>query len=440
MNFIKDARFVLKMQVVFRLATPLLLRSGQAGEDTDSSIARTPDRHRHLHINGYVWAALLRRTLGRLEQGHTLAKTIGKFNERQGVSPLWCEHSLADIENGEVSPGNRIDRKWGAAQATALFSDELVMAGVPLTLHGNLFVPDAGHAKEWRAALLDAFKVIDAGIENIGGGWSYGYGRLRVEAVRFAHLDLEQAEQRRRLWQWQNLDWQDAAIPDQFPATQAELIKVSARVAPGQLLAVKSAVFPLDGQHFGKLPDSFVMRRNRREGDDIVQGPVIPGKAIRQALLSVPLERKWRSLGEEICLSTTHGRQRGEEERCTCRRCKWFGSTDAAGIIAVTEATVRRPEFEVVNRVQLCEHSMQNMNLFAGEYLKGGDFEFQIIIDEKRRQDAGADCLNEIVGLLEEMKGVAAPPGWYRVGGTATCTGQVQVVDYEIFRGDTHVE
>jgi hypothetical protein len=75
------------------------------------------------------------------------------------------------------------------------------------------------------------------------------------------------------------------------------------------------------------------------------------------------------------------------------------------------------------------------MNLFSGEYLTGGEFSFKIIIDESRTTDAG-ELLSDLTTLLDEMKGVNAPPGWYRLGGTATCTGQVQVIDYSISRSE----
>ena len=429
MNLIKDARFALKISVDLQLSTPLLLRSGLTGDITDSTIERTFDDR--LFVNGYVWASLLRRSLARLADGNELADQVGKYQEEGGVSPLWCEQSVADLHGTSVNPGISIDRKWGATKSGALFNDELAIAGLPLTLRCTLFAPDAATAETWRTALLDALRLVHEGVENIGGGWTYGYGRLAVDDVRFAILDLKDAAARKLLWQWDKIVWDKATIPGKLPKTTAPVtcIHVRARVADGQIMAIKSSVFPLDAPTFGKLPDSFVFRRNRLVNGESVQEPVIPGKALRQALLSVPLERKWRSQGEKVCFPNT------DKNSCKCLRCRWLGSTDAAGIVAVTDAPVVNPSFKVVSRVQLCEHSMQNMNLFSGEYLTGGEFSFKVIIDGSRAEDA-ASLTADVSALLEEMKGEKAPPGWYRLGGTSTCTGQVQVIDYNMPRSE----
>lgn len=432
MNILNHARFALKIEVSFRLATPLLLRSGRTGDITDSAIERTPEPEGDLHVNGYVWASLLRRCLDRIKNGKTLAAQIGKYQDKQGVSPLWCEATVARLHATAVNPGIAIDRKWGATKSGALFNDELAIAGLPLTLRLTLFTPDSATAERWQTALFSALQVVHSGIENIGGGWTYGYGRLQVDSVKHAALDLTDAGERALLWDWDKISWKTTQPPSELPAFDkpVTIINVKAKVADGQLMAVKSGVFPLDAPKFGKLPDSFVFRRNiwNDEKKSSEQKPVLPGKAIRQALFSVPLERKWRSRNETACFPDTKG-------SCGCRRCRWFGSTDAAGIIAVTDAPVEKPAFEVVSRVQLCEHSMQNMNLFSGEYLTGGTFSFRIVIDGARNADAET-LVGEVRELLDEMKGETAPPGWYRLGGTATCTGQVQVLDYSVTRSD----
>lgn len=423
MNLLREAKYALKMSVDCRLATPLLLRSGLTGDITDSSIEKTPDDT--LHVNGYVWAGLLRRSLDRLPEGKEFASLIGKYRDEGGVSPLWCEATFATLHATAVNPGIAIDRKWGAAKSGALFSDELAIAGLPLTLRFTLFAVDREEAEERRELLLKALNVVNDGIENIGGGWTYGYGRLAVEQIETVGINFTESSDRKLLWQWDGLPWEkQSLVPSDSSAT---VITVTARVAPGQLLAVKSGVFPMDAPQFGKLPDTFVFRRNRLVDGKSLQEPVIPGKALRQALFSVPLERKWRSQGERACSPHT------DKNECSCKRCRWFGSTNAAGIIAVTDAPVQQAATEVINRVQLCEHSMQNMNLFSGEYLTAGEFRFKIIIDNSRVSDA-PDLVTEISELLEEMKGKNAPPGWYRLGGTATCTGQVEVVEYAVTR------
>jgi hypothetical protein len=430
-----EATHAIKLSVALNLVTPLLLRSGLTGDFTDSTIERVPKLNDNepdkLLINGYVWASLIRRALARLKDGEALAARIGKYQDEGGVSPLWCEATTTLLHTTDVTPGIRISRKWGATEGGALFSDELAMAGLPLTLDLTFFCTskDKETPETVKPCLLQALSVINAGIENIGGGWGYGYGRLSVTAANMATLDLTTPEGRAQLWG--NVT-PEAWTPVQ-PATPVitkgwTVINVQAKVADGQLLAVKTGVMPMEELPVGKLPDTFVFRRNRLVDGVSKQEPVIPGKAIRLALLSVPLERKWRSRGSGVCESTTHGKQRLEKDRCQCLRCRWFGSTDAAGVIAVTDALVDNAKPKVViNRVQLCEHSMQNMNLFAGEYLTAVEFRFKVIIDDSRAVDASA-LVGEVTDLLTEMKGENAPPGWYRLGGTATCTGQVQVV------------
>lgn len=429
MNLIQEAKHALKLRIDFTLATPLLLRSGNTGDVTDSTIERAPakdDGTEQLFINGYVWVGLLRRSLGRLPQGKALAKAIGKDQGESGVSPLWCDSTVAELHGTSVNPGIAIDRKWGAAKSGALFNDELAIAGLGMTMYCTLFAADRESANKWLKTILDALRLIDNGIENIGGGWTYGYGRLSVEKVSHCLLDLRKKDDRTLLWKQEGVQWKDSTLPAEAEGS-ATIITVKAKVADGQLMAVKSGVFPMDAEQFGKLPDSFVFRRNIRKREKTEQVPVIPGKAIRQALLSVPLERKWRSAGKTAC-------EPSEKKGCGCLRCQWFGSTGSAGLIAVTDALLENPLYQVISRIQLCEHSMQNMNLFSGEYLTGGEFSFRVIIDQSRGKEAG-QLVSEITGLLDEMKGESAPSGWYRIGGTATCTGQVEVLEYTIAGG-----
>jgi len=427
MDIIKDARIALKFVVQCRLDTPLLLRSGQTGDVADSSIERTPDGR--LHINGYVWASLLRRSMARIDGYKELVTQIGKNQAEFGVSPLWCNATVADLPHTAVTPGIAIDRKTGTAKLGALFNDELVIAGLPIKFSTIVFVANGAEAERWQTALTEALQIVNEGVENIGGGWTYGYGRLQVDNITTFRVDLTSQDERKFLWSDDNPDNATMQPVVEIPAKTQPFtsISVKAQVAPEQLLAIKSSTFPLNADHLGRLPDSFVFRRNRMDDDGkIVNQPVMTGKALRQAVFSSQLERKWRTAGEDICAPS-------EKKSCGCRRCRWFGSTSAAGVIAVTDATINNPDYEVLNRIQLCEHSMQNMNLFAGEYLTRGEFQFRIIIDESRPEET-LGLLEDIELLLDEMKAENAPAGWHRVGGTTSCTGQIQVVDYTINR------
>lgn len=442
---------VLKVSAEFELRTSLLLRSGIEGDFTDSSIEKTPDGK--LHISGYAWNSLLRRSLLRIEGGDRLAKLIGKHEN--GVSPLWCESAIVELPETDAKPGNRMDRRYCSAIEGALFSDELAPTGLTVTMSFNYFYKDNNEAELLKAA----FRVIDSGIENIGGGWSYGFGRLRFRKAGFKSLDLKQAGQRELLWKFgRTIRWDRLSLRENLPAlANMKIIKpwrilaVSGEISDGQLLAVHSAYPAFDTyQGYADFPDDFVYRRYRitQEGKPVTEA-VIPGKAIRQAVLSVSIERRMRSESGELicgspgekcrCLPCLERREKVKKEddpQCICLQCRWFGSTEKGGIIAVTDAEfITEPNAAVLNRIQLCEHSMQNINLFSGEYLtsESGKFRFEIMIDSARAGSAGSPE-SYICDVLDEMMGGSnAPDGWHRLGATSACTGQLRIGDYEVF-------
>lgn len=463
MSNFTDYTHALKFCVTFSLKTPLLLRSGVEGDFTDSTLEKTPDG-KELHINGYVWASLLRRAMERLTLYKDVASEIGKFErpEEKGVSPFWFESSFVPLKATDVRPGIKIDRKYGTTAEGALYNDELVPPGHKATLNFICF-HNGSRTKELKNAVSSALWVVNEGIENIGGGWSYGYGRLKVESIFFEEIDIRNNSNRQNLWKKITTESEDksiklAAIEDKDVCKKWKKYTVIAKVADGQILAVHSNYFlhfsdelPKDIKALEHLPDTFVFSRYVVKGNTVETEFVIPGKAIRQALFSVPIERHIRttannkicdSIGElcscSICKNHREKTKKKEDSpECTCNRCKWFGSTDKGGIISVSDAVVynpndenKDPETVVLNRIQLCEHSMQNIQLFSGEYLKKGEFEFEVIIDCSREDTGYEELIKEIKWLLNDIKD-AAPPGWYRIGATSTCTGQIEVKDYE---------
>lgn len=475
---------VLKFSVQFKLKTPLMLRSGNTGEFADSEIERTPDK-KQLHVNGYVWASLLKRAMNRLDKaGKELAATIGdyptenisnktdKINnkvdnaELNGVSPVWFESSFADIVQTEIRPGIRIDRQYGSTSKGALFNDEILSSGHSLSMDFNWFYSSDEKDKDIKDSILSALLIVDDGVETIGGGWSYGFGRLQVLSVKSAILELTKADHRKKLFKFDNsIIWEE--IPDwkefkktHFKQTIKDLsennykkIKVKAKIADGQLLSISSNVLPLhSNKQFADLPDSFVYRTSKisideKSGETKPKSFItITGKAIRQALFSVPIERKLRSINR--------GKVDADNFDKDIKACMemWFGSTEYRGIISIADAAVTRkkrqtvesstekkkqPSLSVVlNRIQLCEHSLQNNNLFAGEYLRAGEFSFDIILDHSNSENLQdiAKLETEIKEILEELKidnNSASPPGWHRLGTTSTCTGQIEVLSYK---------
>lgn len=464
---------VLKFSVKMKLKTALMLRSGNTGEFADSEIEMTPDKTR-LHINGYVWASLIRRAMGRLDTGKDLAATIGDYDAsnntpentaEHGVSPVWFESSFTHVLHSEIRPWIKIDRQYGSTSKGALFSDEILSPGHSVSMNFNWFCSSQKKSEDGKEEcedikknILSAIAVIDDSVETIGGGWSYGFGRLAVLSVKHILLDLKKEEDRKKLFSFnpdadwvKDSDWKKLpeSVLNQSSKSEADYsnkttgvsskadyskIIVNARVAEGQLLAIGSNFLPLySNTKFVDPPDSFLYRSNKikhnkkTNNDEIKSVITIPGKAIRQALFSVPVERKLRST-----------RQRSIDERLFEHHIKdsmdkWFGSTEQRGSISIADSTIKKQgrQTVVLNRIQLCEHSMQNNNLFAGEYLKSGHFTFEIILSP-----VNDELKDSIIEILEDLKveqqSKASPPGWYRIGATSTCTGQIEVLSYEI--------
>jgi hypothetical protein len=442
---VMNQQFALRFEMDMEAVTGLMLRSGRAGEFTDSSVERTPDGH--LYINGYVLSSLLRRAVGRVHGGAELAAAWGAYEgDRSGVSPLWTESVFVSEKEylTAVNFGIRVSRELGAVKNQALYSDEIAFPLVPMTFSFTVFFPDRNQADMAAACIRDALAVIDQGVETIGGGWSYGFGRLRVSTARWSVLDLTEVKGRNTLWQQDNIDWQQQLTGEEIeklrPAVRDDrqwtVIRISAAVADGQLLAIHTDV-PEFGADTAGLPDSYVFRRPafRNGSPDAV--PVVTGKAFRQAVLSREIERMLRSTGQGACLDTADRTRQAvlqaEIRHCGCKRCLWFGDTDGGGIISAADARLSDWDVETVNRIQLCEHSMQNIQLFNGEYLTRGKFTMDIVIDRSRPETSPEELEKKVIQVLEQMhaKQKKGPPGWYRLGATSTCTGQLEVTAIE---------
>jgi len=455
MNLTKS-RHALVFSLEFRLRTPLMLMTGEGDEISDNTIEKTPDGM--LHINGYVWSSLLRRALLRLNDGKAIAEQIGKYEATKGVSALWCESSLEVLPQCDRRPGIVISRRWGSTAKGLLYSEENVPSGLPIFLKfiwfpeekpEKIFDP-VKEAADIRDRLTQAFWVIDQGIENIGAGWSYGFGRLSFKEGRSWLLDLSKSEDRARLFDFQasgkESQLQQITLPQNITGICMPWKKfiLHFTVSPGQMLAIHTRHPQLDADILDvKAPDSFVFRSLTYNAEQkIIESSItIPGKAVRQALFSTQIERRLRSKGLLACdISSSESpcNRPNRSAPCDCRRCLWFGSTDCSGILAVLDAHVNGPATEVVHRLAICEHSHQNIpqKLFSGEYLTSGSFDMEVILDQSR-PDSYADVLESYLkSLLNEMKPGNGPDGWHRIGATSTCTGQLQLKELkETFYG-----
>jgi len=455
---ITQSKKVLKGSAVLYLRTPLLLKSGYGDMFSDSTVEKTYNGD-YIHINGYVWANLMRRCINRLKNGEGFAWKIGKYKSDEnddksasGVSPLWCEASFVPAEAMYVRPGNAIDRRYGAVKEGALYNDEIAPAGMSMNLNWNYFLGDGERIEDIEKLFSDALWVLNAGIENIGGGWSYGMGRLGVRWARIKTIHLDNEYERASLWRFDDEAFKDASTVSidtmQKPEIAKSWICISARasILRGQLLSIHSGYPAFDAaESFPEYPDSFVYKGYRIDGKEIITKAVIPGRSIRQALFSTSIERKLRTMGSEngrvicdslagVCTCDDCVRYRGNSRKgddspnCKCVKCNWFGSGGKGGIISVMDSFVEDADSEIIHRINLCEHSMQNINLFSGEYLTKGKFNIQIIIDKSHNPDDAEELAKEVEWVLNDMKADgASPPGWYRIGATSTSTGQVAV-------------
>ncbi|MEZ4529280.1 MAG: hypothetical protein R2941_25505 [Desulfobacterales bacterium] len=107
---IVKARKALKFSVDLRMDSPLMIRSGKTGDFADSEIERCGDGR--LHINGYVWASLMRRCLNRIKGAETMSEGIGMNPKKyqRSVFPLWCEACFVEL-HPRYSPRHKVDRR-----------------------------------------------------------------------------------------------------------------------------------------------------------------------------------------------------------------------------------------------------------------------------------------------------------------------------------------
>ncbi len=440
----KGYRSAIKINCRFRLDTPLIIRTASDEDYLDLMVERTPDDK--LHINGYVWASLVRRAASRVKGLPEIFSSIGDYDGNLGVSPFWFESTVIPLIITDIRPGIRVDRRFGSVSEGALYSEEIVPPGYEIPLEFTIFLKESEAVGDVVGALGRILHVIDGGIENIGGNWSYGFGRLSLIDANYRVIDLTSDSGIGQLWTSQGDEHPLEKVKPETVVPWSK-IEVEAKILDGQIMAIHSDMPPMDFKGGAKplpeYPDHFVFRGFVVESGKPVHRVVIPGKAIRQALLSVPVERRLRTRGDDICLTPADrctcnrcnsyrkaNRNSRSAPDCTCKRCRWFGSTEQGGIIAVTDAVVENEETEYIRRIHLCEHSMQNINLFLEEFLTAGKFRFEIIID--RRDDSSDELVEMITATLEEMEANGSPPGWLRLGASSTCAGQVQVTNKKL--------
>ena len=439
---IHNATRVLQVLVQWRTRTDLRLGTGLGDFFCDDILDKSPDGR--LNISGMAWASLIRRALARLKgSGLAMAESIGKYPaedetnnpRRDGVSTLWARSSLVDLPITNVTPGIRIHREHGSVAGGSLYQTESAPAGLVLPMSLRFFLSAKDDAETTLATLRRALWIIECGAENLGADWGYGLGRLDFVAGSYRELALTDAGRRRLLWQDPTPDQGKALTLDPVDPTTLHrpflFFTVPLKVQPGQLLAIKSHVPGLDYaqlKHIDHLPDTYVHTAWRINRTGQKRQPVITGKALRQSLFSRTLERRWRTVdGSPPCQALAKN-----SDACQCMRCLVFGNMTHRGQIGVEEAVVMDPRIDVIQRISLCEHSMQNIQMFNGEYLTAGRFVTRIIVDSPASGDGTMGLpLQDLKPLMEQIleeldpAPQKAPPGWQRIGSTSGCTGSV---------------
>ncbi|MCM0755099.1 hypothetical protein M7784_07535 [Desulfovibrio aminophilus] len=433
---LSESKIVLAVKAHMRLRTPLLLRSGAGDDIVDAELERSPDGQ--LHISGYVWASLLKRALMRFSHGKHFSLLIGDYRPQKstvgdsdtfGLSPCWFEATNVNIPIYDVIHYNRINRESATVDEGALFNAEIAPAGIEIQMRFNWFLSECQVVDEIITSLSNAFWVIDSGVETIGGGWGYGYGRLSIESLETALIDLRTPQGRKSLWTHGTEPWTRIPLTKTAVDSPWSTFYLDFELLDGQLLCVSNKSLPLSESVIpSAMPDFFCNRQTFFSGDSAESRPVIPGKSFRQAVLSVPIERYLRTRGEKIC---SPGIAIGQKQ-CGCTRCRLFGNLQKRGMVSVGDAQAIPDSFhmEIIHRIQLCEHTQQNIQLFAGEYLSSGRFAFEIIVDSLTNKEHYDSALDIIETRIKELLVENSPPGWNRLGTTSTCTGQFQIIGY----------
>ncbi len=428
-----DLDSVFQLRVKTRLYTPLIIKSGQEGELTDSLVQKTPDNR--VHIGGYPLSSLFVRAFKRLKNNRNIHERIDTKGDK--VSQFWVESSFIDGVEYNIVPGIKIDRRYGTASETALYSDEVVSAGHEFEMRINfLFNQKESNFCDLAELFSQGLGVIDSGIENIGGYWSYGYGRLKIVDAKYRVLDLKKGEHTGLLWNFadESLPFNELVV---LPPTSDSIsegwyrIEMEFEIPDGQLFAIHSDMLPLEIQRYPKLPDRFLFHTRVKDGDGYKSLITVPGKAIRQAIFSYHLERFLRSRGEKDCQLN-----KGKEE-CNCIMCRIFGSSSSKGakrgIISVSDGYIEENDNTVVlSRLSVDEHTFQSVNLFSEEYIVGGNFRSTMFIDKGSKDFdlCYMDYIKKILSWLSDRE--THPPNWFRMGANSTCSGIVNLKAYHI--------
>jgi CRISPR/Cas system CSM-associated protein Csm3 (group 7 of RAMP superfamily) len=425
-------RFLINCDFKFQLLTPLAIKAESDEDYIDYTVEKT--FFNKALINGYQWASLFRRSASRVKDLHDIFEFIGNYDtSKRRVSPFWFSDSILDF-TPDIRPGIKLHRKYLSVVEGALYFEEVIPPGYEINMKLKIYIPDNKEIESILSGLARIVWVIDSGIENIGSHWSYGYGRLEFIEGDYKVTSLNNDSELSR-----------GSIKPEEPSFRKafNIIKVKASITEGQLFAIhiKEPYYTPDEWIEKKaFPDFFAFRSLRYNKEKNKPEPyfIIPGKALRQGLFSVPIERRLRTEGEDICetpqeyctcsrckAERVEKKEKKGDSGCKCLRCMWFGSGEKRSMVAVTDAEVNDANSVLLKRIQLCEHSFQNINLFTEEFLTGGVFKFKMFLDNPDDK-----LLTYVKDCLEEMK-EKAPAGWYRLGSSSTVTGAITIKEYD---------
>ena len=400
---------VTRYEVDLRLVTTSPLHSGGAEHQVDRSPSRRsrpgPGQEaprRESEPRRFVRDGCGRPVLpGRSVKGALRAAWVRAYGGRAGgdgtepagsdrLLPLWGGperagslrvHTIA-LDGVEMVErmGNAVDRYWGSAGDTALFSHEIVPAGVPLRLHlsGQVgSVHDDGDPQGLERLLGQVLGLLQSGRVSLGGRQNAGWGGVRLSdagtrSVAVARYRLDGPDGLLAL-----LDGRGStvAVPLVAPPDPGQLTVTVTWDSPTGILVAE----PRDKEQRGdqETVDTLPLRTRSRKGRDPQDAGtlVLPGSSVRGALrsrasrIARTVLLAGQQLPEQADWSTTGVHDQLAEDPPLVHAL--FGSTERRGALRVLDTLA-------LGRTQTLKRTHNAGDRWTGGVVDGGLYAEQV--------------------------------------------------------------
>ena len=242
-------------------------------------------------VKGALRAAWTRAYGGRRVDGGGTDPLLRLWGDQDRASALRVHAVVLDGVEMVDRTGIAVDRYWGSAGDTALFSHEIVPAGVPLRLHlsGQVgSVHDDGDPQGLERLLGQVLGLLQSGRVSLGGRQNAGWGGVRLSdagtrSVAVARYRLDGPDGLLAL-----LDGRGStvAVPLVAPPDPGQLTVTVTWDSPTGILVAE----PRDKEQRGdqETVDTLPLRTRSRKGRDPQDAGtlVLPGSSVRGALRS----------------------------------------------------------------------------------------------------------------------------------------------------------